>query len=66
MDETPSGVSHNREETTMQALLNRWRSEPNTLLHARIIAYHRKHPFCECMLNDKDLALCRALCAFKA
>jgi hypothetical protein len=50
----------------MQALLNRWRSEPNTLLHARIIAYHRKHPFCECMLNDKDLALCRALCAFKA
>lgn len=49
----------------METLLKKWRSAPSTLLHARIIAYHRKHPFSECFLNDADLALLRALCSFK-
>lgn len=50
----------------MERLLQRWRESPSTLLHSRIIAYHRKHPFAECFLSEADLALCRALCAFKA
>ena len=50
----------------MERLLQRYRETPNPLLHSRIIAYHRKHPFAECLLNDDDLALLRRLSAFKA
>ena len=49
----------------MERLLQRWRESPSTLLHSRIIAYHRKHPFAECLLSEADLALLRRLCAFK-
>lgn len=48
----------------METLLNKWRANPSTIRHAAIIRYHRKHPMCECLLNDADLALLRALCAF--
>lgn len=48
----------------MQRLLQRWRETPSTLLHARIIAYHRKHPFAECFLSEADLKTLRALVAF--
>lgn len=45
----------------MQKLLQRWRSAPSTLLHSQIIAYHRKHPFAECLLNEADIKTLRSL-----
>ena len=45
----------------MQTLINRWRSAPSTLLHAKIVAYHRKHPFAELLLSEADLKTLRSL-----
>jgi hypothetical protein len=49
---------------TMQKLLEKYRANPSSIRHAAVISYHRKHPFCECFLNEADLALCRLLTAF--
>jgi hypothetical protein len=51
---------------TMEALLNKYRANPTAIRHAAVLTYYRKHPFCECLLRDDDLALLRRLSAFKA
>jgi len=45
----------------MQTLIAQWRLGPNTLLHAKIVAYHRKHPFAELFLNEADQKTLRSL-----
>ena len=50
----------------MEALLNKYRANPTAIRHAAVLTYYRKHPFCECLLRDDDLALLRRLSAFKA
>ena len=41
----------------MEALLNKYRANPSPALHAKVLAYHRKHPFAECLLSQADLSL---------
>ena len=48
----------------METLLNKYRANPTAIRHAAVISYRRKHPMCECLLSDADLALLRRLCAF--
>jgi hypothetical protein len=48
----------------METLLNKYRANPSAIRHAAVMSYRRKHPFCECLLSDDDLALMRRLCAF--
>ena len=45
----------------MQTLLNKYRANPTSIRHAAVLTYYRKHPFCECLLCDEDLALLRYL-----
>lgn len=52
-------------ERTMQALLDKYRANPNSIRHAAVLSYHRKHPFAECFLSERDLALLRRLLSFK-
>lgn len=48
----------------MKTLLDKYRANPSPIRHAAVLSYYRKHPFCECLLFDEDLALLRRLCAF--
>lgn len=41
----------------MKTLLDKYRINPSPALHAKVLAYHRKHPFAECLLSQADLAL---------
>lgn len=49
----------------METLLNKYRANPTAIRHAAVLTYLRKHPFCECLLADDDLALLRRLDSFK-
>jgi hypothetical protein len=42
---------------TMKTLLDKYRINPSPALHAKVLAYHRKHPFAECLLSPADQAL---------
>lgn len=41
----------------MATLLNKYRLNPTPANAQRVLAYHRKHPFAECLLSQADLAL---------
>lgn len=41
----------------MKTLLDKYRINPSPALHAKVLAYHRKHPFAECLLSPADRAL---------
>lgn len=41
----------------MQTLLNKYRADPCAANQAKVIAYHRKHPFAEILLSPADHAL---------
>jgi hypothetical protein len=48
----------------MENLLNKYRANPTAIRHAAVLSYYRKHPMCECLLSDGDLALLRRLSSF--
>ena len=41
----------------METLLNKYRANPTATTQAAVMAYHRKHPFAECLLSTEDRAL---------
>lgn len=41
----------------METLLAKYRANPTATAQAAVMAYHRKHPFAECLLSTADRAL---------